>query len=98
MIMSLKSIVPAPVRVVVPALAKIVAADEEKFPVPVNVVPLTITSEFAVNEFPAEIVTLLKETVPDPVFERIVVPPKVVVLLPAASVPVPLSLRLPVIV
>ncbi len=98
MVMSLNLFVPVPLSVVVPALPKTVVADDVKFPVAVNVVPVTVTFEFTVKDLPAVTVTLLNATVPDPALVRIVVPPKVVVLLPAASVPAPLRLRLPVIV
>jgi hypothetical protein len=96
--MSLNNFAPAPVRVVVPARPKIVVADEEKFPVPVTVVPVIVKSELAVNDIPDAIVTLSKFTVPVPEFDNVVVPPNVVVLLPAASDPVPISVMLPVTV
>jgi hypothetical protein len=92
----LKRFDPVPLRVVVPAAPKKVVAPEVKFPATANDVPVKVKSEFAVSEFPAETMTLLKLTVPEPALEKIVVPPKVVALLPASSLPVPVRFRLPV--
>jgi hypothetical protein len=99
MVTALKLVAPVLVNVAVPARAKTVVAVDKKLPVlKVSVAPVIVKFELAMNDLAAPMVMLLKVTVPDPLFEKIVAPLKVVVLFPAANVPVPLTARLPVMV
>lgn len=92
-----KDLAPTPVIVIIPAVENVVVAVDVKLPVPVKVVPLMERFEFAASDIPLLIVILLSATVPDPELLSAVVPLNVVVLFPAARVPVPLSVTLPVI-
>jgi len=89
---------PAPENVVAPAREKVVVALDVKVPSTIRVGPEIEKLELAPKDLVEVTLRLLKIAEPEPPFEKIVAPPNVVVLLPAARTPAPDKERLPVMV